>query len=292
MSTTSTSSRKRCRRLALMASTATIAFCATAVAFASAHRAERQASSTATISQSERNLHRPKRPYNNNRRRPHNQQYDQRQHQQLKGREELPHEQQRQRHLETKKNKKNKLKKTNGGAFNANLQKYDPTSSKFEHAKPDGHMIDGSLLASTAGSSGTDDESWSPCPPNDANFAGNRASYDCSSYVYCAGGKARGQYHSCMGLVYDNVRGVCDWPDDVACEYADAAGSGGGGGGKNGTSASELGNNGGNNNLGEKISAIAVNTANTAGSNGATANMGWQGGSDWGGRWINGVWYV
>ena len=83
--------------------------------------------------------------------------------------------------------------------------------------------------------------------------------------------------------MYDNARGVCDWPDEVVCEYTEASS-----GGKNGTASGE-GNSG---NLGEKISAIDVNTANTAGSNGATANMGWQGGSDWGGRWIDGVWYV
>ena len=88
----------------------------------------------------------------------------------------------------------------NGGAFNPNLA---PNSqSKVTHLN-------------------TPTE-FNPCP-SDTTFSGNRASYDCTSYIYCSGGTPKGDYLSCIGLSFDNEKGVCDWKESVYCESIDGS---------------------------------------------------------------------
>ena len=154
-------------------------------------------------------------------------------------------------------------------------------------------------------------EDWSPCPSDDLNFRGHRASYDCTSYVECSGGMPQGSYVSCLGLKFDNERGVCDWAESVACasdggdDNNDDDGSDNGSVGEEGEVENTQGgggdDNNNNNNKDDEVLIIGSITdydtdrTNSAGSSGAEANnevTGWQGGSDWGGSWIDGVWYV
>ena len=132
-------------------------------------------------------------------------------------------------------------KKGRGGAYNPNLVAFDPNSAAYKHGSA---ALAAQLPDAPAG--------FDPCPADDPTFAGDRASHDCLSYVYCDGGKVQGAYVSCTaGLRFDNRRGVCDWAADVRCEYdADEAEGGG------------------------------------------EEDAGWSGGSNWGGRWIDGAWYV
>ena len=163
--------------------------------------------------------------------------------------------------------KKNLLKQTtvhgigNGGAFNPNLA---PNSqSKATHLN-------------------TPSE-FNPCP-SDTTFSGNRASYDCTSYIYCSSGIPTGDYLSCMGLSFDNEKGVCDWKESVYCESIDGA------------AATESDSEGGESSSGTGVtnvvigSTTAISTAESqnAGSVGATSNEK----SDWGGHWVGGKWYV
>jgi hypothetical protein len=189
-----------------------------------------------------------------------------------------------------------------GGAFNPNLVAYDPNSSEYQ--------FDHSSSSSSTGSEiPPPDDNWSPCPIDNLNFSGHRASYDCTSYIECTGGQPRGEYISCMGLKFDNEKGVCDWAESVICAYevedddpdetkSDSAGNAeseeeendedGGGGG-------EVGDVDNNEETIGSITDYDIDMTNSAGSNGAEANTevtGWSGGSDWGGSWIDGVWYV
>ena len=145
------------------------------------------------------------------------------------------------------------------GAFNPHLTTHDPNHADYRHGNPSGHSV---LKVE-------EPSSWSPCP-DDASFAGNRASRDCLHYVYCANGKPRGEYTSCHGLMFDNARGTCDWAETVDC-----GGSGGGVGG----------------------SAKGIVAAGTGGrpnvpgvSKEMAAQLGWSGGEDWGGSWVGGKW--
>jgi len=186
-------------------------------------------------------------------------------------------------------------KKGNGGAYNPNLVAYDPNSGQYMHGDPAAGSFSNAKLDNSnndddnigggedSSTSNTVSATWSPCP-TDPSFEGDRASHDCSSYTHCAGGQARGGYKSCLGLKFDNERKVCDWAESVTCASADSGSESVGGDGGSGSNhvSKEIGS----------ATQIAVATADTAGSNGATANnavTGW-GGSDWGGSWINGVW--
>ena len=175
----------------------------------------------------------------------------------------------------------NKLKAgaTSGSsAFNPSLVAFDPNSSKYKHDVAHG------------GTSGTDEEAYNPCPP-DPSFSGNRASFDCSSYIYCIGGAPQGGYSTCNGLKFNNDVGSCQWGERVVCDSDSSASSsssiemdaeasqtseeGGGGGG---TSSIPIGS----------ATEISVSTSNSAGSAGASYSDG--GGGDWGGQWVNSVW--
>jgi len=182
-----------------------------------------------------------------------------------------------------------------GGAFNPNLVTYDPLSPEyqFDHSS--------SSVNTTTGSDIPPPEGWSPCPSDNLNFSGHRASYDCTSYIECSGGQPRGEYLSCMGLKFDNEQGVCDWAENVVCGSGDDAEAGGGeeeeeGVGEEGEVENQQ-EEGGDDSDEEIIGSITdydIDMTNSAGSNGAESNnevTGWQGGSDWGGSWIDGVWY-
>ena len=178
----------------------------------------------------------------------------------------------------------NKLKAgaTSGSsAFNPNLVAFDPNSSKYKHDVAHG------------GTSGTDEEAYNPCPP-DPSFSGNRASFDCSSYIYCIGGAPQGGYSTCNGLKFNNDVGSCQWGERVVCDSdsssssssssssiemdAEASQTSEEGGGGGGTSSIPIGS----------ATEISVSTSNSAGSAGASYSDG--GGGDWGGQWVNSVW--
>ncbi|KAL9184328.1 hypothetical protein ACHAXT_002414 [Thalassiosira profunda] len=222
-------------------------------------------------------------------------------------------------------------KKGGGGAFNPNLQAYDPHNTDYVHNNPalgsfsNGKVKNDGAGPGLGGASGDGDSGgggeggegateaisrgkagkvpdaaansnsapWSPCPP-DPTFAGSRASFDCLSYITCANGRPQGSYSSCMGLKFDNVRGVCDWAANVRCEDPTQSNGGGSNGdsGRNDSGGSSSG--GGSSKPIGSATAIEVHTSDRAGSSGATASdgevTGWNGGSDWGGAWIDGVW--
>ena len=93
----------------------------------------------------------------------------------------------------------------------------------------------------------------------------------------------KGKYESCMGLMFDNSKGVCDWGEDVKCnsEGGDVELSG------EGTTYS-----------GEMDTATEFSPmggswqSEEADSGKPDAAAAWNGGSDWGGSWVEGVWYV
>ena len=97
-----------------------------------------------------------------------------------------------------------------------------------------------------------------------------------------------------MGLKFDNTIGGCDWDANVVCDHGDSVGIVGDGGGNDGESSSSgpitkaIGS----------ATAISVETTNSAGSAGANyadneVMTGWHTvGSDWGGAWVDGKWYV
>jgi hypothetical protein len=174
-----------------------------------------------------------------------------------------------------------------GGAFNPNLVAYDPNSLEYAQG--------GSSSSSSSSTSVVViPEGWSPCPKDDPNYDGNRASYDCESYVHCIGSQISGEYVSCMGLLYDNDKNVCVWAEEGNCATTspnalDDDDDGGGGEGDDGANTGlEVVNE-----IIGSATDVDVNRAYTAGSNGATANndvTGWSGGTDWGGSWIDGIW--
>jgi len=153
----------------------------------------------------------------------------------------------------------------NGGAFNPNLA---PNSqSKVTHLN-------------------TPSE-FNPCP-SDTTFSGNRASYDCTSYIYCSGGTPKGDYISCIGLSFDNEKGVCDWKESVYCESIDgAAATNDSTAGGEGSESSGAGKGVTNVVIGS-TTAISTAESQNVGSVGATSNEK----SDWGGHWVGGKWYV
>jgi len=149
----------------------------------------------------------------------------------------------------------------NGGAFNPNLA---PNSqSKVTHLN-------------------TPTE-FNPCP-SDTTFSGNRASYDCTSYIYCSGGTPKGDYISCIVLSFDNEKGVCDWKESVYCESIDGTAKSDGDEG----SESSGGEGGITNVVIGSTTAISTAESQNVGSVGATSNEK----SDWGGHWVGGKWYV
>jgi hypothetical protein len=92
-----------------------------------------------------------------------------------------------------------------------------------------------------------------------------------------------------MGLKFDNDKGVCDWGEDVKCDSD--------GGSVGGNEESGAGQGGGVTYDGEMETATAFRPM--GGSWEGEENSGkkeepaaWNGGSDWGGSWIEGVWYV
>ncbi len=107
-----------------------------------------------------------------------------------------------------------------------------------------------------------------------------------------------------MGLMFDNEQGVCDWAENVICDNDgddDAETSGGEDEEEEGEEGEvENEEEGGEGDDSEEvllgsITDYDIDMTNSAGSNGAESNnevTGWQGGSDWGGSWIDGVWYV
>ncbi len=182
-----------------------------------------------------------------------------------------------------------------GGAFNPNLVTYDPNLSEYQldHTS--------SSSSSTTGSEIPPPDNWSPCPVDNLNFSGHRASYDCTSYIECTGGQPRGEYVSCMGLKFDNEKGVCDWAESVICANDPDTTSDGGENAdsevenEDGGEGGEIGDADHNKETIGSITEYIIDMTNSAGSNGAEANTevtGWSGGSDWGGSWIDGVWYV
>ena len=189
-----------------------------------------------------------------------------------------------------------------GGAFNPNLVTYDPNSSEYQF----NHQSTSTTDNLDTGSEIPPPESWSPCPTNNLNFSGHRASYDCSSYIECSGGQPHGEYMSCMGLKFDNEQGVCDWAENVICESSSNSGgeeedaiANAESDEENNEGEGEIGNDANTSNSEEEIigsiTDYDIDMTNSAGSNGAEANTevtGWSGGSDWGGSWIDGVWYV
>ena len=219
----------------------------------------------------------------------------------IKGRQ--PSQQQQRRHLlnqlkdngtATKQNGLNLLKDgttsggEGGGAFNPNLVSYDPNSQEYKHD----NVAEGSTSAP---------EEFNPCP---SHFTGNRASYDCSSYIYCNDGVPSGQYYTCSGLKFDNGKGSCQWSGSVDCEgdrdsilaTNTAESTAAEDGGEEGAASNADGEEDeGSSKVGGTTSvvigsatSIAVSTTYNAGSVGATADEG----SEWGGKWQNGVWYV
>ena len=95
-----------------------------------------------------------------------------------------------------------------------------------------------------------------------------------------------------MGLKFDNTIGGCDWDANVVCDHGDSVGVGG-----------DETNNGAESSSGPmkaigSATAISVETTNSAGSAGANyadneVMTGWHTvGSDWGGAWVDGKWYV
>ena len=152
-----------------------------------------------------------------------------------------------------------KAKGKMNGAFNPHLTSHDPNHADYKHGNPTG-------VASVSRAEGP--SAWSPCP-DDVSFAGNRASRDCMHYVYCANGEPRGEYQSCHGLLFDNSRGTCDWAETVNC--------GGEGGGIGGSA--------------KGIAAAGGSHPNLPGVTPEMAQqLGWSGGKDWGGSWIDGKW--
>ena len=150
----------------------------------------------------------------------------------------------------------------NGGAFNPNLAPNSQSKVTHLNAPSD----------------------FNPCP-SDTTFSGNRASYDCTSYIYCSGGTPKGDYISCIGLSFDNEKGVCDWKESVYCESIDGTvkssdeGEG---------SESSAGGEGVTNVVIGSTTAISTAESQNVGSVGATSNEK----SDWGGHWVGGKWYV
>ena len=95
-----------------------------------------------------------------------------------------------------------------------------------------------------------------------------------------------GEYLSCMGLKFDNGKGVCDWGEDVKC----ASDTGGGSSGE-----SESTEGGGTTYAGEMETATAFRPMGTSWQPDASSGKkeepaAWNGGSDWGGSWVEGVW--
>jgi len=206
-----------------------------------------------TISQSQQQIKRPKRPLPPT----------------TKGiQSSLTPQQQYQKKQQRALQKLNLLKQTtvhgtgNGGAFNPNLA--PDSQSKVTHLN-------------------TPSE-FNPCP-SDTTFSGNRASYDCTSYIYCSGGTPKGDYISCIGLSFDNEKGVCDWKESVYCESIDGAAA------TNDSAAggeSSAGGEGVTNVVIGSTTAISTAESQNVGSVGATSNEK----SDWGGHWVGGKWYV
>ncbi len=97
-----------------------------------------------------------------------------------------------------------------------------------------------------------------------------------------------------MGLFFDNDRSSCDWEENVTCEK-DLNGGGGNDNKGNSTEAGDSGNGGEGQGAGtEKVMASALTGANAKseaeGDDGAQEAAAWNGGSDWGGAWVQGVW--
>mmetsp|Transcript_15025 Transcript_15025/g.29711 ORF Transcript_15025/g.29711 Transcript_15025/m.29711 type:complete len:1992 (-) Transcript_15025:64-6039(-) len=173
-----------------------------------------------------------------------------------------------------------------GGAFNPNLENFDPHGDPTNGVGGVGAVgiVDNDLAIEAYGAP----ESFVQCPPG---IEGNRASYDCTSYVYCLDGQIRGTFHSCMGLFFDNERSSCDWEENVTCEK-DL--NGGGGNNEEENTSDEGDSVDGQQGAGkEKVMASALTGANakseTEGGDEAEAAA-WNGGSDWGGAWVHGVW--
>lgn len=174
------------------------------------------------------------------------------------------------------------------GAFNPALSAFDPNSPEYNHKDPG--------LAAGSGTTGTISEipnpadygapsDWIQCPPD---VEGHRASYDCTAYIMCNNGELSGEYLSCMGLKFDNEKGVCDWGEDVKCG-SDSNGS-------NEEGSSSEGGGGGATYSGEMESATAFRPMDGSWQSDAASSgeqeepAAWNGGSDWGGSWVEGVW--
>lgn len=176
------------------------------------------------------------------------------------------------------------------GAFNPALTAFDPNSPEYAHKDPGlalGAATTGGLSTADALASPQDygaPEDWVQCPPS---YEGNRASYDCTAYIMCSKGEMSGEYQSCLGLKFDNTRGVCDWGEDVMCE-----------GLQDGNSTSLVGEEGGGTTYsGEMETATAFRPMSGSwqeeeDSGKSDEVAAWNGGSDWGGSWVEGVWCV
>ena len=167
------------------------------------------------------------------------------------------------------------------GAFNPALTAFDPNSSDYTHKDPS------SILSSSNASASPQDygapADWIQCPPE---VEGHRASYDCSAYIMCLNGEMSGAYLSCMGLKFDNSKGVCDWGEDVKCDSDKDVNT-------NGQESSD--GEGGVTYAGQMETATAFRPMGGSfhgESSGKPEAAAWNGGSDWGGSWVQGVWYV
>ena len=99
-----------------------------------------------------------------------------------------------------------------------------------------------------------------------------------------------GDYLSCMGLKFDNNKGVCDWGEDVDCE-SDRENAG---------ASSDDGSDGGESGEKGKTYSGKMETATAFRPMGGSWQAegddvkgepgAWNGGSDWGGSWVEGVW--
>lgn len=95
-----------------------------------------------------------------------------------------------------------------------------------------------------------------------------------------------------MGLFFDNERSSCDWEENVTCEK-DLNGGGGNSEGKNTSEEGGSDNAEGQGAGKEKVMASALTGANAKSEleEGEEAEAAaWNGGSDWGGAWVHGVW--
>ena len=108
------------------------------------------------------------------------------------------------------------------------------------------------------------------------------------SYIYCSGGTPIGDYLSCMGLSFDNEKGVCDWKESVYCESIDGSSAATSDSTADGESSSSGGGEGVTNVVIGSTTAISTAESQNVGSVGATSNEK----SDWGGHWVGGKWYV